>query len=138
MWRSRGEGMPVSSRRFSREPVASVRAALWAVALTLVLPMVAAAQTNDDCLSCHSDAEATGEKAGQQISVYVDPEAYAGSVHGEFACTDCHADLDGAELPHAEELQPADCSTCHDDVASELTAGPHGRLPAEPGEPSAL
>jgi len=68
----------VSTRRFSQEPVASFRAALWAVALALVLPGVAAAQANDDCLSCHSDAEATGEKAGQQISVYVDPKAYSG------------------------------------------------------------
>ena len=128
----------MNTRRLSREPVASFRAALWAAALAIVLPGMAAGQTNDDCLSCHSDAEATGDRAGQQIPVYVDPEAYSRSVHGELACIDCHADLDGAELPHAEELQPADCASCHDDVAAELAAGPHGRLPADPRSPSAM
>ncbi len=48
------------------------------------------AQENNDCLMCHEDPEAVGERAGQEFSVFVDPGAFAKSVHGEFACIDCH------------------------------------------------
>jgi len=128
----------VSARRRTRASVVGLRALLWAAALLAGLPGVAIGQSNEDCLTCHSDAEATGEKGGQQISVYVDPEGYSKSVHAELACIDCHTDLDGAELPHSEELEPANCATCHDDVAAELASGPHGRVPADPRSPSGM
>jgi hypothetical protein len=69
---------------------------------------------------CHSDEELTGERGGREVSVFIDPDRYAVSVHGEFSCIDCHMDLDGAELPHDEELEPIDCAMCHDDVGEEL------------------
>jgi predicted CXXCH cytochrome family protein len=100
------------------------------------LSVFGAAQENDDCLMCHEDPEAVGERGGQQISVYVDREAYAGSVHADFGCIDCHMDLEGVELPHAEELEPVDCATCHDDVGEVLEAGPHGGWPGDPLSPA--
>ncbi len=105
--------------------------------LLFVVSGVALGQENADCLSCHEDSEATGTRRGKEISVYVDPAAFARSVHSAFACIDCHTDLEGAELPHAEDLQPVDCASCHDDVAEEHSQGPHGKWPKVPGSPSA-
>jgi len=130
--------VPLSVHRVWSGPVAILRALLWTAVLVVALPGAADGQTNDDCLQCHSDAEATGDKGGQQISVYVDPQAYSRSVHRDLGCIDCHVDLDGVELPHGEELAAADCATCHDDVAAELASGPHGRLPGDPRSPSAM
>jgi cytochrome b subunit of formate dehydrogenase len=109
---------------------------VWTALLLLAMPGFVAAQSNEDCLMCHSDPEAVGEKGGHEISVYVDPEAYARSVHGEFGCIDCHMDLDGVELPHDEELEPADCAACHDDVGEELRSGPHGKWAVDPTSPA--
>jgi hypothetical protein len=132
--------MPLRARRRSRRPVALVQSLLGIAVLVLVAgaPGIASGQTSEDCLMCHSDREATGEKGGQPISVFVDPQGYSKSVHGELACIDCHSDLEGVELPHAEDLQPVVCAICHDDVAAELASGPHGRLPADPRSPSAM
>ncbi len=43
----------------------------------------------------------------------------AASVHGSLHCVSCHADLEGKELPHGEELAPVDCGTCHDAIEVE-------------------
>ncbi len=86
----------------------------------------AGAQSNDDCLMCHEDPELVGERDDIEVSVFVDPELFSSSVHADFGCIDCHMDLDGVELPHEEELDAVDCAMCHDDVAEELEAGPHG------------
>ncbi len=102
----------------------------------LTVPPVVA-QSVEDCLMCHEDPELEGERAGKTVSVYVDPEAYGRSVHADFACVDCHMDLEGAELPHDEELESVDCSSCHDDVAEVLAAGSHGTLPKDPLSPAA-
>ncbi|HSL16327.1 MAG TPA: hypothetical protein VLB51_00310 [Methylomirabilota bacterium] len=95
------------------------------------------AQTNQDCLMCHEDPELVGEQAGVEVSMFVDPAGYAASVHGEFACIDCHMDLDGVELPHDEELDAVDCAMCHDDMAGQLEAGPHGKWAVDPAAPAA-
>ena len=117
---------------------------LWGLAPVLVLGFAIglstaplAAQENADCLMCHEDPELVGERAGVEVPVFVDPEAFSSSVHGEFGCIDCHGDLDGAELPHDEELEPVDCAMCHDDVAEELEGGPHGAWAKDKGSPAA-
>ena len=104
---------------------------LWYFAVLLLVTVAllgspGRAQENDDCLMCHEDPELQGERNGEALSVHVDPDAFSASIHGEFACIDCHTDLDGAELPHNEELEAADCAACHDDVAEEHASGPHG------------
>jgi nitrate/TMAO reductase-like tetraheme cytochrome c subunit len=82
---------------------------------------------NEDCLLCHGDAEAKRE-AG--TSVFVDAATLGASVHGqlELKCVDCHADLASAEMPHAEKLQPAQCSACHD--TGDYQKSIHGRAAA--------
>jgi len=113
---------------------------MWFVVLVALAAAVAApvaAQENDDCLMCHEDPDLVGERGGSEFSVHVDPEAFAASVHADFACIDCHMDLDGVELPHEEELEVVDCGMCHDDMAEDLLAGPHGKWAADPMSPSA-
>jgi cytochrome b subunit of formate dehydrogenase len=102
-----------------------------------VLPVPGFAQENEDCLMCHEDPELVGEKGDVEVSVFVDPEAFAASVHADFACIDCHADLDGAELPHEEDLESVDCTMCHDDVGEEFEGGPHGAWAKDPLSPAA-
>ena len=108
---------------------------LFSVIAVAAAPL--AAQENDDCLMCHEDPELAGERAGREISVFVDPDAYAASVHADFACIDCHMDLDGVELPHEDELEAVDCGMCHDDTAEDLANGPHGKWASDPSSPSA-
>ena len=105
--------------------------------VALIAPVPSSAQTNDDCLMCHEDPELVGERGGVEMSMTVEPEAFKASVHGEFACIDCHMELDGAELPHDEDLEPVDCAMCHDDMAADLAAGPHGKWAADPASPAA-
>jgi nitrate/TMAO reductase-like tetraheme cytochrome c subunit len=82
------------------------------VALARSAPPAPPAPTNDDCLACHDDTSLT---AGDGRSVAVAAKTFAGSVHGPLGCTDCHADLAHAELPHAEKVAKVDCSGCHAD-----------------------
>ena len=86
-----------------------------------------AAQENDDCFMCHEDPDLTGMRAGQEIPVFVDPQAYTGSVHADLSCALCHQDLADTELPHAEEVEPVDCGLCHDQQAEEHADSLHGR-----------
>lgn len=112
------------------------RTALMMLALGVCASAVGA-QSNEDCLMCHEDPELVGERGGRELPVFVDPAAFAASVHGEFGCIDCHMELDGVELPHDEELEPVDCAMCHDDVAEEHAEGPHGKWASDPLSPSA-
>lgn len=98
--------------------------------LVLALPArsVPPAPTNDDCFACHDDA--TAQRA-DGTSIAVAGKDFGASVHGEagLSCTDCHADLAKAELPHAEKLAPPECSTCHEDVVTAYRASVHGSGP---------
>ncbi len=125
-----------SHLRPRRQPPLATAALLLAT-LGLLVPAVGQAQDNADCLGCHEDPELDGLRAGRAVSMFVDPAAYSASVHGEFACVDCHTDLDGAELPHDDELGAVSCATCHDDVSTEFFAGPHGGWASVAGSPSA-
>ena len=48
----------------------------------------------EDCLGCHSDPEQTYDlPSGEKLSLYLDQELFAKSVHGEtLRCTECHTD----------------------------------------------
>ncbi len=113
-------------------PLFSRFTALTGALVLLALPSLAAsakakpapAPTSDDCLACHSDPEATradGKPLGRDLG------AFAASIHGQggLACTDCHADLASAELPHAEKLAKVDCATCHSDVGEKHAGSVH-------------
>ena len=95
----------------------------------LVAPSAASAEegpSNEDCLSCHTDS---GTTRADGKPVLVDATRWKGSIHGEISvsCTDCHADAAG-ELPHKEDLAPAQCSTCHDKAVPGYEKGVHRLL----------
>jgi len=99
----------------------------------------ALAQSNDDCMDCHDDPEETKNVGGEVISLYVDLDVYAESIHGQedLECIDCHTDLDGFDdFPHDDELETVSCTECHDDVGEIYDASMHGQAVAA-GDPLA-
>lgn len=116
-------------------PMKRPLALLFAAAAALV-PAAAIAQENSECLDCHADRTATGERAGRTISVFVDEKAFGASVHSSLDCVSCHADLAGKEFPHDEDLAPVACGDCHDAIAAEHARSLHGQALAR-GDPLA-
>ncbi len=87
----------------------TVALAALTVALSLALTLAgsAAAQDTEDCILCHEDADLTGERAGREISMHVDPDSFAASLHGGFDCVDCHQDIEA--VPHEDDLARVAC-----------------------------
>ncbi|MCP4661931.1 MAG: hypothetical protein GY856_41540 [bacterium] len=109
-------------------PLLTGRRTRWAFAAALLLlALPAAAQENEDCFPCHADPDMTGTRDGEEISIFVDEEAYSGSVHADLDCVFCHEDLSGAELPHADDVDRVDCALCHEEQVEEHRKGPHAR-----------
>ena len=115
--------------------ITAIPAALTALILARV-PSAAVAQDNDTCLMCHGDESMFAGMENAELLV-VDQETYQASAHGEagLACVDCHQDLVGFEdFPHAEDLQPVDCSMCHDEQAAQHNRSLHGQAAARGDE----
>ncbi len=94
------------------------------------------AQENDDCLMCHGDEGLRGRKNGKKVSMHVSEEKFAGTPHEGASCVMCHVDLADAEIPHAEDLERAECGTCHDAVAQLHARSLHGKA-IQRGDPLA-
>ena len=84
-----------------------------------LLPLWLAASPAGNCSACH-----VGPDKGQ-----VDGKAFHASVHGELACTDCHADV--SSYPHPKRVAKPECASCHDDPAKSVAASIHGSFGAE-------
>jgi hypothetical protein len=95
-------------------------ACLWSTAAAAA-QAPAAPPTNQDCLTCHGDADA---KRSDGRTISVDANVFDGSIHGPLGCVDCHADA-GKELPHADRLARAACGSCHEDVAGKYHDSMH-------------
>ncbi len=107
------------------------------------------AQENSDCLLCHEDAKMCADFGAlekrkidpvtaeiQTVSMIVDQQAFATSIHGkeDFYCIDCHGDLEESEGMHNPELKSVDCATfCHDDPADSFRNSNHVSLMKEKG-----
>jgi hypothetical protein len=79
--------------------------------------------TNDECLGCHgSSVDRTNGRAIPAVS-----DTFPDSVHGQInlACVDCHTDLQGKDLPHAEKLAQPNCSQCHEDAVKAYDLSVH-------------
>ncbi len=74
------------------------------------------AQSNDDCLTCHSDNTLTAEKNGKEVSLFVNEKTLAKSPHAELTCVSCHVGFNMDEIPHKENIQPINCTSCHTDA----------------------
>jgi cytochrome b subunit of formate dehydrogenase len=115
------------------------------IVATTVRAQTAAEAENRRCFDCHgqthlgetgpedrrvmvaqpAEGEAIEDPPDQRPGLYVDPEVYAGSVHRDLACIDCHLDID--ELPHAARAEPARCQTCHGTQYDEYVESVHGK-----------
>lgn len=90
-----------------------LNSSLFFVLIILSFAINSYGQENDDCLMCHSDTELTMEKNGKEISLHLDEKVFDSSVHSNLNCTACHAKFDPESFPHAENLTPRSCLSCH-------------------------
>lgn len=102
--------------------------ALGVACVILLLPSPGAkgqgnAESEEFCFMCHASRELTGE-GGR--SLFVDQEAYLGSVHGQmgFGCTSCHTDADSEDM-HSVPLNPVSCGECHAGITQEHAGSIH-------------
>jgi predicted CXXCH cytochrome family protein len=115
-----------------------------AALLLCLLPRISRAQLSEqseNCLGCHNDpsSEMTLPDKGT-MSVYVNPEEFAASVHGnKLNCTDCHTDI--SDYPHPEQNLKnrrayslalyESCKRCHFANYTKTLEGIHYRLLAK-------
>lgn len=80
-----------------------------------------------ECVGCHALPEIQVADDGEyRPDIYVTAEDLAGSMHGDFACIDCHTGLQATM--HAERDAARDsCHTCHEEQYADYEAGYHGK-----------
>ncbi|MEA1980372.1 MAG: NapC/NirT family cytochrome c [candidate division Zixibacteria bacterium] len=109
------------------------------ILLLWLTPQVFGQDDSETCLSCHGeDDELEGlNKQGDVISMYVTQASLDSSVHASLDCIECHTDLEGFDdYPHPEQLEPVDCSVCHDEISEIYLASAHGMATNNPNAPS--
>jgi uncharacterized protein with PIN domain len=84
---------------------------------------------NDLCFGCHSEKSMTTKRAGRTVSLFVDGKKFSASVHNSLSCTSCHADLEGADLPHSTPKK-VQCGTCHAQEQELEAKSLHGKASA--------
>ncbi len=100
---------------------------LISVLVILIVQLPISLQAQDEaCLECHGEADLTTERDGKEISLYVNGKNFSNSIHAENECVSCHPDADVEELPHEEDLEPVDCSSCHDEASEKYENSLHG------------
>ncbi|MGA7616109.1 MAG: cytochrome c3 family protein [Thermoanaerobaculia bacterium] len=91
-----------------------------------------AGMANLDCLRCHGKRDLTMTRDGKKISIYVDTDAYASSMHAKTACAQCHTDVSPShERPCETVKKKVDCSICHAEVVASYQTSIHGQLAAK-------
>ncbi|MEK7989778.1 MAG: hypothetical protein VSS52_002130 [Thiotrichaceae bacterium] len=79
---------------------------------------------NKKCLKCHDDEDEKiweyDDDIGGEISIYVDPEKFDESVHGEQNCVGCHEKVTLSRGEHDERLGvTVGCVKCHQEIWAE-------------------
>jgi len=93
----------------------------------VIIPKNSFSQTNDDCLTCHSDRTLTKIRQGKIISLYVNNIALNKSVHSKVLCASCHKEASVSEFPHPENLKVVECGSCHKNAQYQFLTGIHGQ-----------
>ncbi len=86
------------------------------ILLSLGIQSYLFAQSNDDCLMCHSDETLTMERGEKEVSIFVDANVLAKSPHKNLSCVSCHVGFDPDEMPHKEKIDPVSCVSCHNNA----------------------
>jgi len=104
------------------------------LSMLLAAPLSVRAIENSECLDCHGDPDMVKELPnGKTLSLYVNPDKFAASVHGQngIACTDCHSTITklnyDREVPHLKRLRRVHCSECHDEEAEAYSESVHAK-----------
>jgi predicted CXXCH cytochrome family protein len=79
------------------------------------------------CLNCHQKADVHKVVDGKTISLQVDKDNLAQSVHNELTCVKCHSDVQPSLPRPCEPAGKVDCSACHIKIAEEYFASGHGQ-----------
>lgn len=99
-------------------------------------PTAALAESDQTCLGCHSQEGMTKTFGkGETLSLRVEGEAFARSVHGPIGCAACHSDVDlkshpgaGKKFDTAREFsiaQAGACRQCHEDAFQQHQGSIH-------------
>lgn len=89
------------------------------------------------CLKCHGNKDLKMDLGGgEQLPVYIDSQAFSGSVHGgKVGCTDCHADIKGYPHPSLPVESRREfalksykvCQNCHPETYSKAQDSVHAQ-----------
>ena len=71
---------------------------------------------NNRCIRCHGKENYSRETAsGEERALHVNAEKFADSVHGDWDCVNCHADI--VKVPHRKGIdRKVGCVKCHQDL----------------------
>lgn len=80
----------------------------------------------NECVGCHAVPEIVWADDGRyRPGLLVTRSDLDASVHGDFACTECHSAL-GSTMHARRDAARASCGRCHEEQRSEYEAGYHG------------
>jgi len=105
---------------YPKSPARAIASALIVAALLGPLAAAAAAQDNGIanamCLACHRIESLSAPLPNGDIRhLYVSPDDFEQSVHGERACVECHKDI--TNMPHRKGVdRKVGCVQCHEDL----------------------
>ena len=91
------------------------------------------------CLGCHGQEGMSKTFAkGKPLSLHVDGQAFAASVHGPLGCVACHSDVDLSKHPGSDKsyasarafsiAKAGVCSQCHEDKAKLFAGSIHASV----------
>jgi len=107
----------------------------------LLLAAAQAAASDAECLACHGQQGLTKSfPKGETLSLHVDGEAFAKSVHAPVGCSACHAAIDPKTHPGKTREFPSvrayaiaaveACRGCHEPIYDAWLGSPHGKTRA--------
>ncbi|MBI4304159.1 MAG: cytochrome c3 family protein [Chloroflexi bacterium] len=90
-------------------------------------------QESNNCQTCHGQRDlSTTLPSGEKLPLYVDPTAFAQSLHGKLSCTTCHSSIKDYPHPQPEAVSPQQsCSQCHQAVSDQYVGSVHGKAIVE-------
>jgi len=78
------------------------------------------------CVKCHENPDVHKTVDGKEVSLVVQKETLARSIHKEVTCVKCHSDVNPKRERPCETAGKVDCSNCHLKIAEEYFASGHG------------
>lgn len=107
------------------------------------LELEAILKKNKKCLTCHRRDKVKVLESGEEMSLQVHKEDYAGSAHGEVACVSCHISIGSRKHPskstnitinsrreYSVELNES-CRNCHERKYTQYEGSIHSSLVAQ-------